>query len=96
MKKFLSLLLLILVGCSNPEPINIETMLIERNDVYYTKDTNQPYSGPVFTLYENGQLKQEFIIKDGKRNGPYKFYYKNGQLKEEGIFQDNKVEGLFK
>ena len=32
MKKFLSLLLLILVGCSNPEPINIETMLIERDE----------------------------------------------------------------
>ena len=36
MKKFLSLLLLILVGCSNPEPINIETMLIERDDVYWS------------------------------------------------------------
>ena len=32
------------------EPINYETTLIERNDVFYTKDTNKPYSGDVFSL----------------------------------------------
>tara|TARA_B100001057_G_scaffold317887_1_gene318123 strand:- start:208 stop:720 length:513 start_codon:yes stop_codon:yes gene_type:complete len=97
MKKLLSLLLLILIGCSSPEPINIETMLIERNDVYYTKDTNQPYSGPVFTLYENGKLSSEGTLKNGKIDGTNKFY-----LKEEGTYKnynyslDNKLDGPFK
>ena len=49
--------LMLVVGCgsSEKEPINYETTLIERDGVHYTKDTNKPYSGPVFSLYENGQ-----------------------------------------
>ena len=67
MKKLLPLLLLILIGCSEPEPINMDEMLIERNGVWYTKYTNQPYSGPVFSLYENGQIEGEVTLKNGKR-----------------------------
>ena len=47
------------------EPINYEEILNERDGVYYTKDTNKPYSGPVFTLYEDGKKKQEGTFKDG-------------------------------
>ena len=56
MKRLLLIVLpiFLIVGCSSPEPINYETTLVERDDVYYTKDTNKPYSGPVFSLYKNG------------------------------------------
>ena len=93
MKKLLPLLLLILIGCSEPEPINLETMLIERNDVWYTKDTNQPYSGPVFSLYDNGQLLEELVLKDGEFHGLWKVYYENGQLQLEVTFKDGKEDG---
>jgi|TARA_B110000438_G_C15639904_1_gene574834 antitoxin component YwqK of YwqJK toxin-antitoxin module len=95
-KKLLPLLLLILIGCSSPEPINIETMLIERNDVYYTKDTNQPYSGPVFSLNENGQLQEELVLKDGELDGTYKSYYENGQLESEGTNKNGQRDGPYK
>mgnify|MGYP001243860537 CR=1 FL=1 len=93
MKKLLPLLLLILIGCSEPEPINMKEMLIKRyvenlGDVYYTKDTNKPYSGTVFSLYDDlGVIKMETSLKDGQLRGPYKSYYKNGQLESEGIHQ---------
>ena len=88
MKKLLLFLLLILIGCSEPEPINYQTMLNFRYGVYYTKDTNQPYSGPVFSLYDNGQLLEELVLKDGKKDGPQKTYYQNGQLKQEGTLKN--------
>ena len=77
MKKLLPLLLLILIGCSK-EPINMDEVLIERNDVYYTKDTNQPYSGPVFRLHKNGIIGQEVNLKDGKPDGLWKSYSMEG------------------
>lgn len=94
MKKLILLLLLILVGCSK-EPINIDEVLIERNDGYYTKDTNRPYSGPVFTVWENGQLEMEVNLKNGKPDGLWKSYHKNGQLRQEGTYKNGKQNGLF-
>ena len=55
--------LMLVVGCSSPEPINYETTLTERDGVWYTKDTNKPYSGPVFYIYENGKVEKKIIIE---------------------------------
>ena len=77
------------------EPINYETTLIERDDVYYTKDTNKPYSGPVFSLYENGQKKSEGTFKDGKVNGLYTGWHENGQKYVEGTYKDDNKDGLW-
>ena len=92
MKKLLSLVLLILIGCSS-EPINIDEILIERNGVYYTKDTNQLYTGPVFSLYdENGKLSDEKFYRDGKLI----VYRQIGQLKSEGTLKDGMWDGSYK
>ena len=68
MKRLLLVLLplLLIVGCSSIEPINYEKSLIERDGIFYTKDTNIPYSGPVFSLNVNGLKKKEGYLKDGK------------------------------
>ena len=71
-------------------------MLVERNGVYYTKDTNQPYSGPVFSLSYDGEFKvQQVILKNGKKDGPYKSYHENGQLKSVGEYFRDKKRGTW-
>ena len=35
------------------KPVNIDE-LYETGKVWYTKGTNEPYSGPIFSLYETG------------------------------------------
>ena len=88
--------LMLVVGCSKEpekEPINYETTLIERDGVHYTKDTNKPYSGPVFSLYENGQKKEELTLKDGKLVGKWTRWYENGQKRQEGTFKDGEKDG---
>ncbi len=92
MKKILSLVLLFLIGCSS-EPINIDEMLIERDGVYYTKDTNQLYTGPVFTLFPNGEIKKEFSLKNGLREGSFKSYSQGGGLLEMGTYKNGKPHG---
>ena len=58
--KILSQLLLLLISFSfSQEAINYETTLIEKDGIFYTKDTNKPYSGPVFSLFEDGEKKSD-------------------------------------
>ena len=97
MKKTLLIVLplLLIVGCSSPEPINYEETLNERDGVFYTKDTNKPYSGPVFSLDKNGNNKRESILEDGKMI-IYKDieWHSNRQKKSEETFKDGKQDGL--
>ena len=82
-KKLLPLVLLILIGCSEPEPINYQ-MLVQRDGLYYLKDTNEIYSGPVFNI----EGKSTGYIKKGKWNGEFEFYHSNGQLDGIGSYKD--------
>ena len=77
------------------EPINYETTLVERDDFYYTKDTNKPYSGQVFSLYDDGKKKEEGTYKNGKPDGLWKEWYENGQKKYEGSFKDGFRNGFW-
>ena len=85
MKKILLIALLLIVGCTK-EPINYKEVLVERNGVFWTKDTNKPYSGPVFSIYVSGEIKEEGNIKEGKMVDKWYFYDKNGNLKEIRYF----------
>jgi antitoxin component YwqK of YwqJK toxin-antitoxin module len=77
------------------EPINYETTLVERDDVYYTKDTNKPYSGPIFSFDRKGLNKKEGLLVDGKMITYTDFdWYDNGQKKEETTFKDGIKHGL--
>ena len=97
MKRLLLIVLplLLIVGCSSPEPINYEETLNERDGVFYTKDTNKPYSGQVFSLFEDGKKKEDGTLKDGKMI-TYKYfkYYQNGQKMRESFYKDGKEDGL--
>ena len=84
--------LMLVVGCSK-EPINYETTLVERDGVFYTKDTNKPYSGQVFSLYEDGEKKSEGTIKEGKWDGLWTGWYENGQKEREGTYKDGELDG---
>ena len=91
MKKILPLLLLILIGCSEPEPLNYG-LLQERDGVHYRIDTNKIYSGTVFNI----DGKSEGTVKKGKFHGPVILYHENGQLRSEVTFKDGILDGPVK
>ena len=49
-------ILLQINGCSQ-DPINYETQLLKKNNSYYKINQSKPYTGPIFSLYPNGQKK---------------------------------------
>ncbi|HIG83238.1 MAG TPA: hypothetical protein EYG40_07870 [Verrucomicrobia bacterium] len=65
-----------------------------RGDLYYKKGSDTPYSGIIYSLYENGQPIFEGTIKDGKPDGLYVDWYENGQKKFERNYKDGKQDGL--
>jgi antitoxin component YwqK of YwqJK toxin-antitoxin module len=97
MKRLLLIVLplLLIVGCSK-EPINYETTLIQRKGIFYTKDTNKPYSGQVFSLYHDGKKKGEGTLKDGEMISKTEWeWYENGQKKSENILQNGERVGVW-
>jgi formylglycine-generating enzyme required for sulfatase activity len=91
--------LMLVFGCgsSEKEPekelINYETTLIERDGVFYTKNTNKPYSGLVLALYNNGEKKSEGTLKDGEPDGVWTYWHENGQKESEGTYKNGKEDG---
>ncbi|GEM_PF-2537456 len=52
-------------------------------------------SNVVTERYENGSLKTQAVVIEGKKNGSFKSYYENGNLKLEGIYKNDLREGEF-
>ena len=96
MKRLYILFILISVSFCQ-ELINYETKLIERDGIFYSKDTNKPYSGRVFSLYDDGKIKSEGTLKDGKMMSRTEWkWYKNGQKRQVEPYKDGKFNGFFK
>jgi len=84
--------LVLIVGCSK-EPIN-ENSLVDRNDVKYQQDSQKPYSGEIFDLYDNGNKKIEGSYKDGLLDGLWTVWYEDGQKFQEQSFKNGIPDGL--
>ena len=62
--------------------------LVERNDLYFEKFTNTPFTGEV-----SGKDSGKF--KNGKRNGLWEYYDKDGQLILILTWKNGNKDGLW-
>ena len=69
--------------------------LEKREDIYYFKGSDTPYTGKVFDFYENGQKRFESNWKNGEMNGLSMIWYENGQMKNESNWKDGKADGVY-
>jgi uncharacterized protein len=76
-------------------PIDFEEMLVDRNRTYFTKDTNQPYSGYVFSFHPNGQKKSEGILLLGDGYKTWTSWYNNGQISNRGNLTKGQPSGVW-
>lgn len=65
-------------------------------DSYYENETNMLADGVVKSFYDDGKLKREERVRNGKLNGSSKMYYPSGELLLNIYFQDNKPSGSYK
>ena len=96
MKKILSLLIgCVLIGCGEKRVLidELTNKGKEGPPIYYSEEGL--YSGLVYDVYENGQLKSNGNVKDGKPDGRWEWYHENGQLSGKRNYKDGKEEGLW-
>ena len=92
MKKLIYLFLtLIIVACSSKSidgDLERDNITSEKNILYYK---GSPYSGEIFELHKNGQLKFKGNYKDGKKDGLFESYTESGMLRRKANFKDDKM-----
>jgi len=64
--------------------------LVKRDNLYYKKSTDVPFTGKVKTHYKNGQLMTRGNYKNGKKDGSFVSYWSDGQLSDKGNFKNGK------
>ena len=69
--------------------------VVKRDDTYYEKFSNVPFSGSLESYHTNGQLKIIGEFSDGKKVGERSEYYMNGIKKSEGQFAHGKRDGAW-
>lgn len=65
-------------------------------DLFYATGTQTPYTGAVFSNYENGQKELQGALKDGQRDGHWVEYYENGKMASTGEYRGGKEVGPWK
>nr|WP_064473438.1 hypothetical protein [Bacillus wiedmannii] len=65
--------------------------------VEYDQDNNEHiFTGIIYDCYENGNLANYYMVKDGIKNGEMVNFYPNGQIKEIKHIENNTLEGIQK
>ena len=67
--------------------------IVKRDDTFYRKFSNIPFSGHIESYHPNGQLKIIGDLSDGKKEGNWIEYYLSGIKKSEGQFANGKKDG---
>ena len=69
--------------------------VVKRDDTFYRKFSNIPFSGHIESYHPNGQLKIIGDLSDGKKVGNWIEYYLSGIKKSEGQFANGKKDGTW-
>lgn len=64
-----------------------------RAGIYYKKGVQVPYSGILYGLYENGNARYQFRVKDGKPDGVSEEWDETGQKRQETHYVDGVLNG---
>ena len=91
MKHPLLLLFALLASCAGEVS---KDRLVERDGITYEVLSTEPYSGSVYTEYENLGRVKNGEYKDGLREGPWLSFFENGQLHFKGSMKDGEFDGL--
>ena len=65
--------------------------LVEKEGVYYKKNSNDPFNGKIDGIIDNLFIKGEMV--NGKPTGEWYFYHKNKNLNKAGKYINGLQEG---
>ena len=88
MNKYLTVVLigLMLVNCNTQVKRVLESETVFQEDLTFYK--NDLFTGVVYTVYDNDELKSEYNAKDGKEDGLHRGWWEDGKLFKEINYKD--------
>jgi antitoxin component YwqK of YwqJK toxin-antitoxin module len=69
--------------------------LVEYGDKKYKPNDDEPYTGRVFDLWENGNKKLEGSYRKGIKDRKWTYWNENGQKEYEITYKDGELNGLY-
>lgn len=84
-------------GAEKKEPVNMFEILDydENLDVFNEPGTKTPYTGPVFSVYDDGVREADGYLKDGHEEGWWIDYHENGNKAAEGVYKAGEEDGYW-
>ncbi len=80
------------VSCSDKQ--NLEHLIFKEN-MAFKPESDKPYSGKVFKLYQSGKIRFEGFYKDGLKDGEFTRYDENKKIIEIDNFKQGEKDGEF-
>ena len=65
---FKILVFVMYVGCEK-KPLDLENGIIEKNEIYYNKKTNNPHSGEIISFFKSQNRKISGMLSKWKKDG---------------------------
>ena len=98
MHKIINILIFGLVFLCNSNAQKSEPSSIVQSDGLFFTDISQTklYTGDYREFYDNGTMRLEMYIKDGKPEGDYVVYFPNGKPNEIRSYRDGKFHGTWR
>jgi len=95
MYKYISTIVLLLILSAS---LSAQTSKIVQSDGLFFTDATQTklYSGEYKEFFDNGALKVEMNIKEGKPEGAYIVYFANGKPNEVRAYRNGEFHGLWR
>ena len=82
---FLSTLILLPTNKCFANPKTWENLVVRKNQ-FFERFNNTPFTGKIEIYWPNGQLKENGMIKNGKKDNLWEYYHENGHPKEIEFF----------
>ena len=78
--------------------LSAQTNKIIQSDGLFFTDASQTklYTGEFKEFFDNGALKVEMNIKEGKPEGPYIIYFENGKPNEVRAYRNGEFHGIWR
>ena len=64
--------------------------VVDGDTLIIPPNSRKPYTGKVFSLYNDGTKQEEGKYRNGLKDGKWTSWYENGQKKREVIYKDKK------
>ena len=72
-----------LIFSCEEDTLNLDLDLYLKENVFYDKNTNLKYTGPVRRFFNDGKLKESGHLLNGQKDGLWKYWFASGNKKSE-------------